>query len=74
MTHSELLENIEETLLIETTNDAMSFDEPSFNPQAWKTLLDIVELHKPQKENAACSHCGHGSPCETMELIQKGLS
>lgn len=76
MTHEELL-----TLLKgEAESAAFRMDK-----NAWLTVRDIVELHKPfQFENApdeyglVCIHCqlgvvGDTYPCETIQVIEKEL-
>ena len=44
---------------------------------AWKSLLAIVELHKPIEDSPYCENCcrmGVEYPCSTIQVIEKELN
>lgn len=74
MTHDELLKGLDEFIIVAELKEMTSFDEPTLEQQAWKTLKSIVELHTSEHENPRCKRCGEGFPCSEIELILEGLS
>lgn len=74
MTYEELLEALDEFIIVAELKEITSFDEPSLDSQAWKTLKSILKLHRTEVENPRCKRCGEGFPCSEIELILEGLA
>jgi len=77
MTHKELLENLKETLIQEEMEQSVNFEEYSINQHAWKALIAVVDLHKPDSEHSDgtfCNECVIDYPCQTIQAIEKELS
>lgn len=82
MTHEELLAKIDKRDLSNSHPDSVF----SFNDWTTKALRAVVELHKPFQfgddvsgHKPVCSHCqlgvvGDVYPCETIQIIEKGLA
>jgi predicted aldo/keto reductase-like oxidoreductase len=73
MTHDELLKGLDEFIIVAELKEMTSYNEPSLELQAWRTLKSIVQLHTPELENPRCKRCGEGFPCSEIELILEGL-
>lgn len=77
MTHDELLQQLQETLIQEEMEQSVNFEEYSINQHAWRALIALVELHKPDAEHldgTFCNECVIDYPCITIETILKELS